>query len=267
MTPAKRHAFSLVELSIVLVILGLLTGGILAGQSLIRGAEIRAITTEFSRYATATNSFRDKYFAIPGDMNNATKFWNPRGGTGSAGDTACYNVPATGTATCNGDGGGTIKYEPSVGKEEEMFLYWQHLANAGLIEGSYIGTIGTNGGYAAGYVSGVTQPASKFPQGIWHHDAGPQPTPTTSGFAYDAGSLALSIRGASTKRILKPEEAWNIDTKMDDGLPATGKIMGDKGNGTTTFCSTVAGSASDTGAQYNLSSSATDCMLTFLRIL
>lgn len=59
-------AFSLVELSIVLVILGLLTGGILAGQSLIRAAELRAVSTEYSRYITATQSFRDKYFAVPG---------------------------------------------------------------------------------------------------------------------------------------------------------------------------------------------------------
>ena len=71
----KRSAFSLVELSIVLVILGLLTGGILSGQSLIRAAELRSVTTEYSRYTAATYSFRDKYFALPGDMSNAESFW------------------------------------------------------------------------------------------------------------------------------------------------------------------------------------------------
>lgn len=60
---SRKRGFSLVELSIVLVILGLLTGGILAGQSLIRAAELRAVSTEYSRYATAVQSFRDKYFA------------------------------------------------------------------------------------------------------------------------------------------------------------------------------------------------------------
>lgn len=65
------RGFSLVELSIVLVILGLLTGGILAGQSLIRAAELRSVTTEYGRWVTAMHSFRDKYMAIPGDMRDA----------------------------------------------------------------------------------------------------------------------------------------------------------------------------------------------------
>ena len=71
----RPQGFSLVELSIVLVILGLLTGGILAGQSLIRASELRAATAEYQRYATSIQSFRDKYMALPGDMTNATRFW------------------------------------------------------------------------------------------------------------------------------------------------------------------------------------------------
>ena len=73
-----RKGFSLVELSIVLVILGLLVGGVLSGQSLIRAAELRAATQEYQRYYTATQTFRDKYFAIPGDFNNAQAFWDSR---------------------------------------------------------------------------------------------------------------------------------------------------------------------------------------------
>ncbi|PZU43073.1 MAG: prepilin-type cleavage/methylation domain-containing protein, partial [Sphingomonas sp.] len=67
----QTHGFSLVELSIVLVILGLLTGGILGGQSLIRAAEIRSIGVDFNRFSTATYTFRDKYMGLPGDITNA----------------------------------------------------------------------------------------------------------------------------------------------------------------------------------------------------
>ena len=70
-----RYGFSLVELSIVLVILGLLVGGVLTGQSLIRAAELRSVSTEYSRYVASVHTFRDKYFALPGDMTNATQFW------------------------------------------------------------------------------------------------------------------------------------------------------------------------------------------------
>ena len=79
-----RAAFSLVELSIVLVILGLLTGGILTGQNLIRAAELRSVVTEFQTYQTAVMTFRDKYFALPGDMTNATDFWGEMTNCGAA---------------------------------------------------------------------------------------------------------------------------------------------------------------------------------------
>ena len=75
---AETQGFSLVELSIVLVILGLLTGGILAGQNLIRASELRSVSTQINQLNTAFMTFRDTYFALPGDMRNAQDFW---GGT------------------------------------------------------------------------------------------------------------------------------------------------------------------------------------------
>ena len=89
------RAFSLVELSIVLVILGLLTGGILAGQSLIRAAELRAVTTEYQRYVAAVQTFRDKYMALPGDMPNAIAFW----GAAHATPATCQTTSSTTSAT------------------------------------------------------------------------------------------------------------------------------------------------------------------------
>jgi len=68
----KSAGFSLLELSIVLVIIGLIAGGIVAGSSMIRAAELRAVLTELTQYQTATNTFRDKYLGLPGDLRNAT---------------------------------------------------------------------------------------------------------------------------------------------------------------------------------------------------
>lgn len=126
----KRYAFSLVELSIVLVILGLLVGGILGGKSLIKASELRTITVQRDQLATAFRSFRDKYFMLPGDMNNAEQFW----GTQSAVDATCKSTASTDTKTCNGNGDGIITTTGAV-RSDEPFRAWQQLANAGLIEG------------------------------------------------------------------------------------------------------------------------------------
>lgn len=152
-----RSGFSLVELSIVLVILGLLVGGVLTGQSLIRASELRKFMNTMERYKAATYTFRDKYFALPGDMNNAKQFW------GSAGTgTACRGVDSTTLAdpknTCDGDGDGNIRPSSVNNYSWEIFRYWQHLANAGLIEGSYTG-ITSGGGAQMGHSPGWNSPS------------------------------------------------------------------------------------------------------------
>ena len=273
----KRAAFSLVELSIVLVILGLLTGGILAGQSLIHAAELRSITTDYNKYATATRAFRDKYFALPGDMVNATAFWGSLGGTGA--DATCQAIDATGgTATCNGDNDGSLLWGGNTTNRYEWFRFWQHLANAGLIEGSYTGT-GT-----AGYAPGINLPASKVTgtvflprNGLAYTAAGVSTmyTGSTNAFAGDYGKSVLSYTGLNPSSAtagswaLKPEDAWNLDTKLDDGMPGTGKVMSNKGDGTNTFCSSTAGGAvaSDAGATYKFTNTAKDCGLYFIGLL
>mgnify|MGYP000373149386 CR=1 FL=1 len=73
--PQAQSGFTLIELSVVLVIVGLLIGGLLSGQTLIRAAEIRSIATQFTVFNTSAQNFRMKYKAIPGDMTNATTYW------------------------------------------------------------------------------------------------------------------------------------------------------------------------------------------------
>src|SRR5271163_852919 len=65
-----EQCFTLIELSIVLVIIGLIVGGVLVGQDLIKAAEIRATVAQVEKYNAAVNTFRTKYNGIPGDIVN-----------------------------------------------------------------------------------------------------------------------------------------------------------------------------------------------------
>src|SRR5579883_2923623 len=68
-SPGKREGgFTLIELSIVLVIIGLIVGGVLVGQDLIRAAQVRATISQIEKYNTAVNTFYGKYNALPGDI-------------------------------------------------------------------------------------------------------------------------------------------------------------------------------------------------------
>lgn len=254
-----RRGFSLVELSIVLVILGLLTGGILAGQSLIRAAELRSVIADFSRYHAAIYSFRDKYFALPGDMTNATRFWNSAGGDST--NATCYEAQTgTSTATCNGDGDGAIKN--TLGNVER-FSAWKHLANAGLVEGSYSGkTNAATGTYNA--VRGSNVPAAKISNGYYDINKEDYVAASVSNFdlgqSFNMLSLFASATGGSGGNALRPEEAWNLDMKLDDGRPARGSILSTKKSNTNNpDCTT----ADTLDAAYELSLNHKNCVVRY----
>src|SRR4051812_42973611 len=79
----KHHfGFTLIELSIVLVIVGLLVGGVLTGNDLINAAKIRATVSQQEKFDAAVNTFRGKYDCVPGDCKNATKFGFATDGNG-----------------------------------------------------------------------------------------------------------------------------------------------------------------------------------------
>jgi prepilin-type N-terminal cleavage/methylation domain-containing protein len=221
----NNQGFSLVELSIVLVILGLLTGGILTGQNLIRAAELRSVTTEFQTYQTAVMTFRDKYFALPGDMRNATDFWGAVGGGG--GGVACFGAESSDGATCNGNSDGYTGYYAGFGPLYawgERFHFWVQLSNAGLVEGAYTG-VTDSGADSYTITPGKNVPTAKYGGSMWdvYGRAG------VSGSANvfdDSGGLIFTLRTVADQEVspLKPNEIWNIDKKIDDGRPAYGKI-------------------------------------------
>ena len=163
----KKSGFTLIELSIVLVIIGLLIGGIIAGKELIRSSELNSVVAEYQGYRIALVNFRAKYDAIPGDMANATTFWGAEPAANCPGD---QTTPSLGTATCNGNGDNYITYSGAAGKGGEVHRFWQHLANAGMISGQYTGTHsagGCNGDGSCNMTLGVNTPASKLRGAAW----------------------------------------------------------------------------------------------------
>lgn len=259
------RGFSLVELSIVLVILGLLTGGILAGQSLIRASELRAVSTEYQRYSAAINTFRDKYFGYPGDLRDATRFWgrlNTNGDCVSNAGLAAASAPGA----CDGNGTGTLTMSglPAADTSTENLQFWRHLALAGLIEGTYTG-LGRTGNGTAG---GENIPRSKLSNAAWYiENLGNYTTGDANAFGLDYGTNLIfgtnNPGGIPTPAVLRPEEAWNIDMKMDDGRPAAGKVIAYFWNN---LCATGAVSqTSYANATYNLGDGAVRCTLYFIK--
>jgi prepilin-type N-terminal cleavage/methylation domain-containing protein len=258
--PTRATAFSLVELSIVLVILGLLAGGVLSGQALIRAAELRSVTTDISTIQSSSYTFRDKYFHLPGDMPNATRFWGAAGTSTTGNDEACYTASSTDKPTCNGNGNGRIDSGHSTSTAAERGHYWKQLANAGLIEGQYTGY---HGPYASEMrKGGVNAKGSKVSGTHWNIAYVSVGVPTGDERFYDSVDtnmveLTLDFNVTEVQRSLfRPEDQWNIDTKIDDGKPGMGVIRGPKQ--AYTYAPNCTNSTT-TAAEYNLSLTSREC--------
>lgn len=219
----RCYGFSLLELSIVLVIVGLLAGGVIVGRDLIQAAELRRVLTELKQLNTAALAFKTKYNALPGDFPEATRYWPA--------DASCPYTPARSTpatATCDGDGNGRIADIAGVGTQYEAFRFWQHLANAGLWSGQYTGTSLTGNSDNGGFQAGLNVPESYRGGGLvvkYLTNTGLQ-YPTSHSVRY-SHVFALHIpsipaTGLGVAPIFTAEEARYLDDKYDDGKPTTG---------------------------------------------
>ncbi len=210
----SRNAFSLLELSIVLVILGLLVGGVMSGRYLIAQAELKSALTDLTRYKAADFQFRDMYNGRPGDLKDATAYWPS--------DTCPTNtnrVPKRGT--CDGNGNRVIEGGP------EAFRAWQHLSNAELIDGRYSGVAGSGGvGHAVG---NENAPSGRIKRSVYYLYGWSAFTGDSVHFDNYRATDILILGGQHTTSwpssfLLEPKQMYQIDTKMDDGKPATGAI-------------------------------------------
>ena len=187
---STEAGFTLVEIAIVLVIIGLLLGGILKGQEMITQAKIKNIINDFNGVTVAVTSYQDRYRAIPGDDLNATTRWTvqaPASGNGNGIIAGLYNAPPGASAPASA---------------AESNLFWQHLRIAGFIPGLTTGAgSGTQPTNAAGGMIGVESGA-----------------PGTNGL----GFTSLIVCFAN----LPEKVASAVDGQMDDSNPASGQVRG-----------------------------------------
>jgi prepilin-type N-terminal cleavage/methylation domain-containing protein len=248
-TNHKAAGFTLVELAIVIVIIGLILGGIIKGDELVQQANNGTIIKDMESYKSAALLFKVKYNQLPGDFNQATNIWGS--------DTNCpnttYNTNPK-SQTCNGDNNSIIS-------GYEVTRFWQHLANSQMIKGQYTGVEGTAGTNL--HVAGVNVPPgpinnSGYSLGSWGT------ADTNSSFLFPGNFDNTLTIGAKTGWqyvgfLLTPTNAYQIDTKIDDGKPGLGFITSQIA-GNMPNCSNGSGSQADT-AIYVLTSTTKNCGL------
>ncbi len=246
----RRDGFSLVELAIVLVIIGLLVGAVIGGTALLKQSQLQTVIADYSKYSAAVAQFEKQYGSLPGDMIDATNFWGDD-------NAACADAGVVnGTpGTCNGNGDGLIV------TTNEPFRAWQHLQLAGVVDGVYSGV--TGGGGAAHAVLGTNVPRSRITNAGWSIWNNTSVVGNADWYAKDLSNLLMFgapvTNGLTQGPVITPQEAFQIDKKIDDSLPASGRVVALKaGTSTTPGCTT---SAVDASAAYALSSSATACNL------
>ena len=183
-----QSGFTLVEIAIVLVIIGLLLGGVLKGQELVNSAKVKNLVNDFRAISSFVYAYQDRFRAMPGDDQAVTSHV-------SNGKKATTPADTLGNARIDGNWNSTTDTDDS-------FLFWQHVRLAGLATGT---TDTESGDYAPRNAEGGTI-------GITGAPVMTAPTTPYPGTFY---VCSLGIQGRYARQ---------IDTTIDDGNTETGSV-------------------------------------------
>ncbi|HEX5125903.1 MAG TPA: prepilin-type N-terminal cleavage/methylation domain-containing protein [Rhodocyclaceae bacterium] len=183
----QQSGFTLVEIAIVLVIIGLLLGGVLKGQELINSAKAKAVINDFRNTATMIAAYQDRFRALPGDDNAADK-----------------HLAVVGLKSGNGDGKIDGAWDENADADKESVRFWQHLRLANLATGNASDPVANsvNGWAPTNSEGGRIGVSSTAP----------------AGFSGIRGRFFI-CQGNLDGRI-----AQQIDSTMDDGDGTTGSV-------------------------------------------
>jgi prepilin-type N-terminal cleavage/methylation domain-containing protein len=225
----SRDGFTLFEISIVLVIIGLIVGGVLVGRDLISAAGVRAQISQIEKYRLAASTFRTKYGYLPGDLPEpeASHFGFSRSAI------VPYFLP---------NGNGLVEgWQCGL----ESGLAWADLGNAKMIDGSFSNTdfVGNGLGGFWGPIVDSYLPKTKVRNNIGHvyiwsgnfNSVGEMLSIGGSGegagsfgnyfaIAY-LGGMCTTDRMGGDGVLLTVQQAHRIDQKIDDGLPQYGQVL------------------------------------------
>ena len=182
----KQAGFTLIELAIVLVIIGLLLGGVLRGQELINSAKVKNMARDFQNVQVYIYGYQDKYKALPGDDHSA-------------------NTHVNGTNATNGTQNGVIEGAWNTATNgDESCVFWEHVRKAGLAPGSTAISCAANNTYQPRNADG----------GL----IGVQSASTLATITGMTGAYAICSDAILGKFALQ------LDTTLDDGDPSTGSV-------------------------------------------
>lgn len=232
--------FTIVEFSVVVVMIGVLLAGITYSQKLVQGYKLRAVISEAKQIKASFLTFKQAHGASPGDFQYAFALWGAASG--------CTNNDVNTVATgCNGNGDGLI----GAGSwNREGILMWLHLSYGDFYPGRFPGPGGL---VSNNVIIGEHVPASAFkPAGYHFFD----PATSRLGIWLEIGAKTTNDRPVTN--FLTGYEASMIDKKADDGAADTGDIQANAingyppaGGGWADYCTT--------GALYNLTTAGLIC--------
>jgi prepilin-type N-terminal cleavage/methylation domain-containing protein len=252
----KNTGFTLIELAIVIVVVGLLLAGVATGASMIKKATFDTVITDMQSYKSAFSAFVERYRAIPGDMSKA-EFYFP-------------TCPVT-AGNCNGNGNDSINQDD--GGSYEPLAAWRVLYLANMIPTGIQAVIDSPGSEvlgltmpsskikAAGYI--MAGPGGHFGDGGYSGVYSPWADRHTNAVFIGKASL-INERGLATGA-LEPGDAFNLDHKMDDGAESNGLFVGASTGKfrSITHGDSASGCVINSGANYDLTVTITNCISGF----